>query len=205
MVEQIIKYVVGEMRVIAQAPVTFFAAVGVMSVVIWKLLSWRHAPKDDLISLYKARLDGATPDEAKARIETLEATIARSIGSRWEPLTDREITALAEALSQWRGPRPTRTLILYKDNLGKDVALSAAAAFERAGFPAVARVGPAEDGLTVGPFPAASAQVQAALEETTKLRVRRIAQTTLSGADPSARPGSHDYNIIIRFGTNVAT
>ena len=41
--DQIIKYVVGEMRVIAGAPATFVTALLVLAVAIWWAMDWKHS------------------------------------------------------------------------------------------------------------------------------------------------------------------
>ena len=98
MLDQILDHVDKEMRVLLDAPLLFFAALAVTSTFIWRVFEWRYAAKNDLIELYKAKLDGATPEEARARIEKLEATIKRTVGSEWKPLGDREVDALRKAL-----------------------------------------------------------------------------------------------------------
>jgi len=93
--ESIIKYVVGEMRVIATAPATFAIALLVLTAAAWWLMDWKYssviaqrdgiiANKESEIVLYKGqrddykdKLSGATPDQAKARIDSLEARLAR--------------------------------------------------------------------------------------------------------------------------------
>ena len=62
------------------------------------ILKERCEALKDEVSRYKAKLDGATPEEARARIEKLEATIKRTVGSEWKPLGDREVDALRKAL-----------------------------------------------------------------------------------------------------------
>ena len=86
--DSLIKYVVGEMRVIADAPGIFVAAILVMGFAIWWAMDWRYggivANRDAQISTiqsqrdeYRDKLQGATPDEAKAKIEQLETRLAR--------------------------------------------------------------------------------------------------------------------------------
>jgi hypothetical protein len=127
MVESVIKYLANEMRVIAQAPVIFFAALAVLSAIIWKLLAWRHAAKDDLIALYKARRDGATPDQARARVDKLESMVKRTIGSEWTPLTPHEVQALSREVAPIE---KRRIQVMYLNAYGKALAKSIADAFE---------------------------------------------------------------------------
>src|ERR1039457_1417985 len=85
--ESLLKYVVGEMSVIAHAPATFVAALLILAGCIWWAMEWRYggviANRDAKLSSartqrdeYKEKLQGATPDQAKARIDTLEARLA---------------------------------------------------------------------------------------------------------------------------------
>ena len=78
----------GELRVIRGAPVSFFSALLVVGGANWWAMDWRYggivANRDaELASAkavrdeYKEKLQGATPDQAKARIDTLEARIKR--------------------------------------------------------------------------------------------------------------------------------
>jgi hypothetical protein len=68
------------------APVPFLLVVGIVGIVIWRFLSHHYSgrlsAKDDLLTLrqaqlddYKEKLSGASPDEAKARLDALEQRI----------------------------------------------------------------------------------------------------------------------------------
>jgi plasmid stabilization system protein ParE len=156
------------MRVIAQAPVTFFAALAVLSAIIWKLLAWRHAAKDDLITLYKARLDGATPDQARARIDKLETTIRRTVGSEWPPLTPQQIQALSREVANIE---KRRIQVMYLNLHGKTLAKGIADAFEAAGWDVHFSMGGGfEDGLFVGRSPTLGPLLRAAIERATSLK-----------------------------------
>jgi hypothetical protein len=106
--EQVIKYVVGEMRVIAGAPATFAIALLALAGAIWWAMDWKYSSvisnKDSEISLikgqrddYKDKLSGATPDQAKARIDTLEKIVSRLQPRR---LSSDQATELVRTLSQ---------------------------------------------------------------------------------------------------------
>jgi hypothetical protein len=196
MVEQIIKYLAGEIRVIAQAPVTFVAALAVMSVIVWKLLAWRHAPKDDLIALYKGRLDGATPDQARARIDELEATIRRTIGSKWTPLTAQQVQALSREVA----PIEKRRLqVMYQNPYGKELARTIADAFEGAGWDVHYSTGSGfEEGLFVGRSPIVGPLLKAAIERATPLTVIYEEPTKAWGPDTPTSP------VYVAVGTNPA-
>lgn len=70
----------------------FLTAVAVMALVVWKILGWRNAGmvealehrlqlRDDEIADYKRKLGGDSPDQAKDRLDALEA-IVRAISPR---------------------------------------------------------------------------------------------------------------------------
>ncbi len=199
MVEAWLKYVVGEMRVIAQALVIFFGALTMISIAIWKALGWRHAPKDDLIALYKARLDGASPDEARARIKSLEAIIDRTIGAKWDPLTEREIKRLAEGLSKIKD-RPTYINIGYLNYLGDGAAHSLETAFRQAAWKTEASLSAdMEEGLTIGPYPKMSALIKDAIESSTRLRVTGMPDQRHNEINYGS-----SYSMYIEFGADVS-
>jgi hypothetical protein len=104
--ESLVKYVLGEMNVIAHAPVTIVAALLIVAGVIWWAMDWRYsgiiANRDAELSSartqrdeYKEKLQGATPDQAKARIDELEARLS-SISPR--RLNDEQRAALTAKL-----------------------------------------------------------------------------------------------------------
>ncbi|MEW6016765.1 MAG: hypothetical protein AB1760_01670 [Pseudomonadota bacterium] len=82
------EYLAREWAVVSQAPFTFIIASLLVGAVAWAAVLWRYGGKidhleervrlrDDEIADYKRKLDGATPDEARARIEKLEHDIER--------------------------------------------------------------------------------------------------------------------------------
>ena len=90
MVEDIAKYLVGEWAVISGAPGAFLLAVILVAGLIWAAMKWAYSArlqnKDSLIELqtaqlgdYKQKLDGASPDQAKARIDALEAQLNKLV------------------------------------------------------------------------------------------------------------------------------
>lgn len=67
-----------------QAPIAFIAAILIASFVIWNIIDFRFSAKLealearnklqlDQLEAYKSKLSGASPDEAKARIDKLES------------------------------------------------------------------------------------------------------------------------------------
>jgi hypothetical protein len=71
MFEQFVQYILGELHLIAEAPLLFGACVLFLGAIIWATLRWRYSGmiqrRNHIIALYKARLNGATPDQAKAK------------------------------------------------------------------------------------------------------------------------------------------
>lgn len=86
-VEDFIKHMTGEWKeILAGAPVSFCIAVVVAGGLIWGVVNWRYSSiienyesrlklKDEQLSDYKEKLNGATPAEAKARLDTLEQQV----------------------------------------------------------------------------------------------------------------------------------
>ena len=93
----------GEVSLIKQAPVIFITALLVLTVIAWRALAWRYKgiidAKDGIIALYKERLNGATPDQAKAKIDELEQRVKRLSAFSWTPLTPHEKSALRSHLA----------------------------------------------------------------------------------------------------------
>jgi hypothetical protein len=94
--ESLTKSLGAQMSAIAQAPIPFFVAVLILSFAAWRFAGWHYKSrlsdadsKVDLletrISDYEKKLNGASPDEAKARIDALEARLTalepKKIGS----------------------------------------------------------------------------------------------------------------------------
>jgi hypothetical protein len=121
---------------------TFFVILVLMAAVIWLMFTWSYgsvlASKNSQIELqdrqladYKQKLDGATPDQARAKIEALERRVRLTVGKEWEPLSKAEIAALSAKL---KSISKTRIQIMYENGLGKDLAESFLAAFKDAGW-----------------------------------------------------------------------
>src|SRR5260370_11304288 len=80
MLEDFIKYILGEWRMIAQSPVSFIVAVLVIGLFIWGAMTWGYGREMSLLSQqvadYKDKLSGASPNEAKTKIERLISEVA---------------------------------------------------------------------------------------------------------------------------------
>ncbi len=88
--KELIEYLVKEGRVVFQAPVAFLLAMILVTSLLWAAINWGYQSKsdgqasaisslenriklkDDQIADYREKLSGATPDEAKKRIDALE-------------------------------------------------------------------------------------------------------------------------------------
>ena len=103
MFEQFVQYVLGEVRLIAEAPLVFGAAVFFLGAIIWAVLRWRYSAmiehRNRIIALYKARLNGATPDQAKAKIDSLEGQVFSLKNREWPKLTPAAVTDFERILA----------------------------------------------------------------------------------------------------------
>jgi hypothetical protein len=154
MSEQFVQYVLGEVQLIAEAPLVFGAAVLFLGAIIWAALRWRYAGiiehRNRIIALYKARLNGATPDQAKAKIDSLEGQVTSLKNREWPKLTPAAVTDLESILAP-QGPHVVSVLLQDRDSvfLARDLV----DAFKRIGWKAKrdTSVNDVPDGLTVWP------------------------------------------------------
>ena len=172
---------------------TFFVILVLMVGAVWAAFNWSYggvlASKNGQIELqdrqladYKQKLDGATPEQARAKIEALEHTINLTIGRRWEPLTKTEIATLAANLT---AVQKIRVQIMYENALGKDLAQSFYDAFKQAGWDG-ATLGPGSGlgyGVTTGQGSISAVALKDAIEKSSKLKVeaQRTDQTEWPG------------------------
>jgi hypothetical protein len=119
---------------------TFSVIIVLIIGAVWWLMDWRYGAivaskagqielQDRQLADYKQKLDGATPDQAKAKIDALERRVRVTVGKEWDPLTKPEIAALATKL---KAIRKTRIQIMYENALGKELAESFLEAFKAA-------------------------------------------------------------------------
>src|SRR6476620_1196824 len=103
MSEQFVQYVLGEVRLIAEAPLVFGAAVLFLGAIIWAALRWRYAGiiahRNRIIALYKARLNGASPDQAKARMDSLEGQVVSLKNREWPKLSPAAVADFENILA----------------------------------------------------------------------------------------------------------
>jgi hypothetical protein len=154
MVEQFVQYIFNEGRLIADAPLLFGAAVLLFGVIIWALLRWRYAAMIDnrnrIIALYKARLDGATPDQARSRMDSLEGQVRSLKDREWPKLAPAAVTDFERVLAS-QGSHAVSVLLQDRDSMF--LARDLVDAFRRIGWKARRDTAMNEipDGLTVWP------------------------------------------------------
>jgi hypothetical protein len=175
--DHFIKYILGEIRVICGAPLAFLIALSVLVGGAWSAINWRFAEiiesKDGIIALYKERLNGASPDQAKAKIEALEAQVSALRNREWPPLT---ATASATFKAALMGVEPRQVFIFAEDRDGIFLIRSLIQALNEAGWSAKrdSSLNGVPDGLTVWPADETGRQVRDALANATGLDVNLI-------------------------------
>jgi hypothetical protein len=154
MFEQFVQYVLSEINLIARAPLVFAAAVLFLGAIIWAVLRWRYSRiiehRNDIIALYKARLNGATPDQAKAKMDSLEGQVVSLRNRGWPKLTPAAVTDFESMLAS-QGSHAV--LVLPQDRDSVFLARDLVDAFKRAGWKAKRETSTNDipDGLSVWP------------------------------------------------------
>lgn len=138
--ESVVKYVLSEFSIIKQSPVSFFVCLTLISGAIWRIISWRYSAtidsyearnrlQADQIADYKIKLSGASPDEAKARLDGLEASVSK-LAPR--SLSDEQLAILVKQLAHNPG-RANITLSVSSPN-AKPIHASLETSFRKAGY-----------------------------------------------------------------------
>ena len=154
MFEQFTQYVLSEISLIARAPLVFAAAVLFVGAIIWAALRWRYSGiiehRNNTIALYKARLNGATPDQAKGKMDSLEGQVVSLKNREWPKLTPAAVTAFESMLAS-QGSHVV--LVLPQDRDSVFLARDLVDAFKRAGWKAKRETSMNDipDGLSVWP------------------------------------------------------
>jgi hypothetical protein len=154
MLERFIQYALNEIRLIAEAPFVFGAAVFFLGVLIWATLRWRYSSiiqhRNRIIALYKARLDGATPDQARAKMDSLEGQVVSLKNREWPKLAPAAVTDFEGILAS-QGSHVVSVLPQDRDSifLARDIV----DAFKRIGWKAKCdrSMNDIPDGLSVWP------------------------------------------------------
>jgi hypothetical protein len=109
---------------------TFLVILVLMVGVVWVVVNWSYSGvlasksaqielQDGQLADYRDKLKGATPEEAKAKIDALEDKVRNTIGDRWEVLTKDEFDKLVGVVA----PLSKRRIqVMYVNYLGKDLA-----------------------------------------------------------------------------------
>lgn len=147
-VRQFFEYLGSEWSVISGAPLTFVVSLALAGVLLWLLASWiyknriedresRISNKDGEIAIlqrrleeYQSKLDGASPDEAKARLDALESRIDALAPRR---LNEDQRNAMAAILDPFRG-NSVHVLTDMAAPDGRQMAQGLQAAFAAAGW-----------------------------------------------------------------------
>ena len=154
MLEQFIQYLLGEVRLIADAPLVFGAAVLFLGAIIWVALRWRYSGiierSSRMIALYKERLNGATPDQAKAKIDSLEGQVVSLKNREWPKLHPAAVADFESVLAS-QGPHVVS--VLPQDRDSSFLARDLVDAFKRIGWKAKRDTNSSDipDGLSVWP------------------------------------------------------
>jgi hypothetical protein len=154
MLERFIQYALNEIRLIAETPFVFGAAVFFLGVLIWATLRWRYSSiiqhRNRIIALYKARLDGATPDQARAKMDSLEGQVVSLKNREWPKLAPAAVTDFEGILAS-QGSHVVSVLPQDRDSifLARDIV----DAFKRIGWKAKCdrSMNDIPDGLSVWP------------------------------------------------------
>jgi hypothetical protein len=154
MFEQFVQYFLRELHLISEAPLVFGAAVLFLGAIIWAALRWRYSRmierRNNIIALYKARLNGATPDQAKAKIDSLEGQVVSLKNREWPKLTPAAVTDFESVLAS-QGSHVVSVLPTDRDSVF--FARDLVDAFKRIGWEAKREVSMSDipDGLSVWP------------------------------------------------------
>lgn len=154
MFEQFVQYFLRELHLISEAPLVFGAAVLFLGAIIWAALRWRYSRgierRNHIIALYKARLNGATPDQAKAKIDSLEGQVVSLKNREWHKLAPAAVTDFESVLAS-QGSHVVSILPTDRDSVF--FARDLVDAFKRIGWEARREVSMNDipDGLSVWP------------------------------------------------------
>jgi hypothetical protein len=154
MLEQLVQSVMDQARLVAQAPVPFAVGVLLLGAIIWATLRRRYARmiehRNDIIALYKARLNGASPDQARARMESLEGQVVSLKNREWPKLAPAAVADFENILAS-QGSHVVSVVPQDRDSvfLARDLV----DAFNRIGWKATrdTNMNEVPDGLSVWP------------------------------------------------------
>ena len=154
MLEQLVQSVADQARLVAQAPVAFAVGILLLGAIIWATLRRRYAKmiehRNDIIALYKARLNGASPDQARTRMESLEGQVVSLKNREWPKLAPAAVADFENILAS-QGSHVVSVVPQDRDSvfLARDLV----DAFNRIGWKATrdTNMNEVPDGLSVWP------------------------------------------------------
>jgi hypothetical protein len=122
----------------------FFIIVVLIIGAVWWVMGWRYGDllatkngqiemQDRQLAEYREKLKGATPDQAKSRIDALEARLTQATSHRWQSLTETQVGNLSIALKKL--PAPTALRIVCGGSDCTDLAESLSKIFNGVGWP----------------------------------------------------------------------
>lgn len=181
MLDIVSKYLLGEFRMIWDAPISYVVAVLALALIVWRAMDWRYggviANRDAEISSLKTQRDeyknksgGISPDEMKAKLEELAEMNRYTVGAKWAPLTASEITELSK---KFKTIPPRRIQVMYSNYRGKDLAQTFVDALEQAGWTDIhfSEGGGLGFGVATGRGDGTAFALKKAIEQTTKFKV----------------------------------
>jgi hypothetical protein len=128
-----------EWAVIQAAPISFFMSLVFVGAMIWWAMSWGYGRENSLlrqqVTDYKDKLSGATPTEARSKIEALETELRRLSAWQWPPVTPEQSEKIKRGLKPLGahrmdvfvedrdGRKLMETLVQVFDDLGWNIVL----------------------------------------------------------------------------------
>ncbi len=105
------KWMSQEWATVSHAPLIFLACLIVAGLMIWRVVHWQYSTqlahaqsalslRDAQVQDYKEKLSGATPDEAKARLDILEEKLNKLSPRR---ISDSQKSAIVSAIRPFKG------------------------------------------------------------------------------------------------------
>jgi hypothetical protein len=170
----LIKYILGEFSVISGAPIAFILSIIAVSLLIFYLMRWGYGRENSYLRTqvddYKEKLKGASPQEARDRIDELEKAAKITIGQKWPPLSSAESKQISDAVRPY--DKANYVFIGYANVLGLDLANSLGDCFKTAGWKVDMNAGaPADIGIAIGHGDNAQ-DIKKIIEDRSSLRLR---------------------------------
>ncbi len=193
----LLKYILGEFSVIRAAPVAFVLSLVATSLLIFSLMTWGYGRENSYLRTqlddYKEKLKGATPQEARDRIDQLEKLSNEVIGKRWPPLTSAQIAKLADELKPFANV--VKISIMYENSLGKELGVSIDKAFDQAGWSNKSFT----PGSGLGPH------LSVGIGSDTALKVKKAVETATGYKVDASRPDEAEWPGLMYLAVGINT